>query len=110
MKELHLVVALMTVHCLWTSILFRCGCHSISRERRRTGKRGQPEKFTPGLQIASFPCHKTSSENLVWRLTIAEGWPSFNSHSKRHLRSERESNDLRPKLDHSVEVGQCLQI
>ena len=49
MKELHLVVALMTVRSLWTSILFRCGCHSISRERCRTGKRGQLEKFTPWL-------------------------------------------------------------
>src|ERR1039458_1658073 len=70
-KELHLAIPLMTVRCLWTGMLFPCGRHSLSRERCRTGKRGQPEKFTPLLQIACSPCHKTSSENLVWRLTIA---------------------------------------
>src|SRR3954464_5567809 len=72
-KELHLAIPIMTVRCFWTGILFPCGCHSLSRERCRTGKRGQPKKFTPWLQIACFPCHKTSAENLVWRLTIAVG-------------------------------------
>src|ERR1035438_6330792 len=32
-KELHLVIPLMTVCCLWTSISFLCGYHSISREQ-----------------------------------------------------------------------------
>jgi hypothetical protein len=91
MKKLHLVIPLMTVRCLWTGILIACGCHSISRERCRTGKRGQSEKFTPWLQIACLPCHKTSSKNLVWRLTIAVVLPYFNSHSKLHLRSERKT-------------------
>jgi hypothetical protein len=90
-KELHLVIPLMTVRCLWTDNLVPCGCHSIPRERYRTGQRRQPEKFTPWLQIACFPCHKTSSENLVWRLTIAVVWRYFNSHSKLHLRSERKT-------------------
>jgi hypothetical protein len=122
----------MTVRCLWTVILFPCGYHSLSRECCRTGKRGQPEEFTPWLQIACFPCHKTSSENLVG-LTIAMGRPYFNSHSKLHLQSERrtppkstpkeqqfkrlsraqwgewESNGLRSQLDHSLEIGQCWQ-
>ena len=80
-KELHLAIPLMTVRGLWTGILLARGCRSLSRERRRTGKRGQPEKFTPWLQIACVPCHKTSSENLVWRLTITVGWPYFDSHS-----------------------------
>ena len=90
-KELHLVIPLMTVRCWWTSILFPCGRHSVSRERCRTGKRGQPEKFTPWLQIDFFPCHKTSAKNLILRLTIAVGWPYFNSHSKLHLRSEQKT-------------------
>jgi hypothetical protein len=95
-KEFHLVIPIMAVRGLRTCIVFACGCHSLSRERRRTGKRGQPEKFTPWLQIACFPCHKTSSENLAWRLTMMVGWPYFNSHSKLHLRSERKTPPKTP--------------
>jgi hypothetical protein len=80
----------MTVLCLWTGILFVCGSHSFSRERCRTCKRGEPEKFTPWLQIACRPCHNTSSENCFCGLTSAVDWPYFNSHSKLHLRRHEQ--------------------
>src|SRR6185503_3260365 len=61
-KELHLVFPLRAIRCLWTAILLPCGCHPRSGERCHTAKSGQPEKFTPRLQIDYFPCHRTSSE------------------------------------------------
>jgi hypothetical protein len=99
-KELHLVLSVIPVCCLWTDVLFRRGCGSVSRERRRAGKSGELEKLAPWLQISCFSFHKTSLKHLVclvsghwfWRFTAPR------KESKENWKSTRQAKAKNPLL------------